>query len=135
MKKIAILISLIGISLIPCTIKALLNEYSYTVEYFYDHILDDKETITLQANEGDLINSYPEKRKQGYELFYSTIDDEGLTITNKKEYNVIKVFYTKIGDSGDVNPPKTGVHEKGANVILPAVLIIGLFLARKKIKN
>lgn len=136
MKKLLIFI-VAGLCLIPYGVWGLkLEDTSYTVEYYYDNILEESITITETGKVGDLIIEYPEQKKEGYELFYSTIDDEGLTLTNNLEFNEIKVFYTKIGtQNGSVLPPKTGIGEKGANIILPSVLIIALILARKKLKN
>lgn len=136
MKKI-LYILIAGLCLIPYGVWGLeLEDTSYTIEYYYDNILDESQTITEKGKVGDLIIQYPEKKKENYELFYSTIDDEGLTLSEKKEYNEIKVFYTKIGtNNGNMIPPKTGIQEKGANVILPSVLIVALILARKKLKN
>lgn len=111
-----------------------LPQYPYVIEYYYDNRLDTKETIQLWAAMGDLITQYPEKNKEGYDLFYSTIDDEGLTISQEPDFNIIKVFYHKIDSENNPKVPKTGI-ETGANILLPSVMIIGLLLAKEKLKR
>ena len=69
------------------------NRYNYTVEYYYDGVLDSTATVTPKADYGSVINDYPDKIREGY-TFEKT---EGLPLTvgiNEAD-NVIKVYYVK----------------------------------------
>ena len=69
------------------------NQYSYTVQYYYDGELDEAETVTTKADYGSEINNYPAKIREGYEL--STTEDLPLTVGINEADNVIKVYYVK----------------------------------------
>ena len=139
MKKLIYTLLSIIFAIIPYQILALtpsLPKYPYKIEYYYDNILNNKETITSSGTIGDLITNYPNKEKEGYELFYSTVDDEALTISDNPDFNIIKVFYTKINtENGYEKAPKTGVEQRGASIILPLALVIGLLFAKEKMKH
>ncbi len=64
---------------------------TYTVEYYYDGVRDDSETIVKNAYQGDVINSYPTKLRDGYRFAY----DSGLPLKLRMapENNVIRVYY------------------------------------------
>ncbi len=139
MKKLIYTLLSIILTMIPFQILAVpskLPKYPYKIEYYYDNTLDSKETITSSGTMGDLVTNYPNKEKKGYELFYSTIDDEALTISDNPDFNIIKVFYTQINtENGYEKAPKTGIEQKGANIILPLALIVGLLFAKEKMKH
>ena len=134
MKKIIYLLVFIFLLSLPALVSAE-GQYAYTIEYYYDGQIAVNEPITSRADWGSLVISYPDKKRDGYMLSYSTIDAEGLTISDKKDYNVIKVFYVTEGNSAMINPPKTGISEKGGHFILPTALLLGILLVDKKIKR
>ena len=69
------------------------NQYSYTVEYYYDGALDSAETETPKADYGSTINDYPDKNREGYE--FSKVEGLPLTVGTNEADNVIKVYYVK----------------------------------------
>lgn len=68
------------------------KNYPYKIEYYYDGILDVNETIIKEAPYSNMIKSFELKPRDTYILDHSTIDNEGLVITDKE--NIIKVYYT-----------------------------------------
>ena len=68
-------------------------KFPYTISYFYDNKIDHEQTISNFAFYGSEIRSYPEKEKEGYQKYYSTIDEDSLTITENKNANTIYVYY------------------------------------------
>lgn len=79
--------------------KTIVYEYGYTVEYYYDNVIDSTKTETISATYQDIINTYTDKNITGYEL--DKEENLPLTITENEETNVIKIYYTKIEDSTD----------------------------------
>ncbi len=69
------------------------DEFSYTVEYYYDGIIDDSKTETDKALFESVINNYQDKNKTGYKL--DKTENFPLTITSDSKKNVIKVYYVK----------------------------------------
>ena len=69
------------------------DEFSYTVEYYYDGTIDDSKTETAKALFESVINNYQDKNKTGYKL--DKTDNLPLTITSDSKKNVIKVYYVK----------------------------------------
>ena len=69
------------------------DEFSYTVEYYYDGTIDDNKTETAKALFESVINNYQDKNKTGYKL--DKTENLPLTITSDSKKNVIKVYYVK----------------------------------------
>ena len=69
------------------------DEFSYTVEYYYDGTIDDSKTETAKALFESVINNYQDKNKTGYKL--DKTKNLPLTITSDSKKNVIKVYYVK----------------------------------------
>ena len=69
------------------------DEFKYTVEYYYDGTIDDKKTETYTATYQDVIDNYEDKNITGYKL--EKTENLPLTVSEKAENNVIKVFYVK----------------------------------------
>lgn len=74
------------------TIINTLNTYSYKIEYYYDNILEETLTENLEAKYGAEIKTYPEKIKTGFKL--DKVENIPLKITDNKQNNVIKIYYT-----------------------------------------
>ena len=72
------------------------DQFSYTVKYYYDEILDDAATETDTATYEDVINSYKDKTKEGYRL--DRTENLPLTISEISENNLINVYYKLIDD-------------------------------------
>ena len=89
------------------------KQYEYRVEHYYDNVIDENQTVRLQAPFESVINreDYERKEKDGYTFS----DDDGvpLTIGTNTDENVIKVYYTKRKDlKATVNYYKLGTTQK-----------------------
>ena len=69
------------------------DEFDYTIEYYYDGVIEEDSTEFLMATYQDVIKKYPDKNKAGYKL--DKTDGLPLTITEVAGKNVIKVYYIK----------------------------------------
>ena len=69
------------------------DTFEYRVEYYYDGTIDNSKTETETATYQDVINNYEDKNITGYKL--EKTENLPLTVSEKAENNVIKVFYVK----------------------------------------
>lgn len=97
------------------------NVAKYSIEYYYDNVLDANKTEVLEDLIGKKIEKYPDKIKDGYEL--SKTENLPLIVG---ENDIIKVYYT----SKTENIPNTSIN-KGKNLLI--YLIILVILGIKKI--
>ena len=67
------------------------DNFNYTVEYYYDGIIDDEKTDVIQATYQDKITTYVDKVKDGY----VKVDEQGLplTISDDEDENIIRIYY------------------------------------------
>lgn len=87
------------------------SDYTYTVEYYYDGIRDDRATVTGTAKFHDSISTYPDKAADGYIFDHDTAP---LTVDTDPANNVIRVYYVK-GEFGyRVEYYYDGVRDDGA---------------------
>lgn len=71
-----------------------IKQYDYTIEYYFDNVIDSSLTVTDKANFGTEINNYPDKCKDGYKP--DRVDPVlPLTIGTVESANVIRVYYVK----------------------------------------
>ena len=70
-----------------------INSYTYTIEYYYDGVKDDDETVTGTATFGNVINTYDAKLIDGYKFDHDS--GKPLTIGADATKNVIRVYYVK----------------------------------------
>ncbi len=68
-------------------------DFEYTVNYYYDGIEDTSAKQTLKGIYEEIIETYPDKVKYGYE--FDSVNGLPLTITEKPEENIIDVYYTR----------------------------------------
>lgn len=72
-------------------------EYSkivnYTVEYYYDGIIDNSKTERNTAKNKDIINTYVDKNKTGYKL--EKTEFLPLEVDTNEAENIIKIYYIK----------------------------------------
>ena len=68
------------------------NEYEYTVEYYYDDVIDKSKTDTFKAKYNTQVSTYADKNIEGYKLEKATTP---ITITTDASKNVIRVYYVK----------------------------------------
>ena len=68
-------------------------EFDYTVNYYYDGVLDEKNTETEVATFGDVIDSYIDKVKDGYRL--ENVENIPLTVVDDPSQNIINVYYVR----------------------------------------
>ena len=69
------------------------NSYTYTVEYYYDGIIDTEKTDKSAAKYNSVVNDYTDKCDTGYKL--EKTEGLPLTIATDESKNVIKVYYVK----------------------------------------
>ena len=69
------------------------DQFSYSVEYYYDNVKDDSLTGTFNATYQDIIENYEDKVKDGYK--FEKVENLPLTITENSANNVIKVYYIR----------------------------------------
>ncbi len=69
------------------------DSFKYSVEYYFDGIIDSSMTVTGTANFKDIIDSYTDKVIDGYKL--EKTENLPLTISSNKDANVIRVYYVK----------------------------------------
>ena len=87
------------------------DQFNYIVEYYYDGEIDADKTETIEATYQDVIEEYEDKNITGYRL--DKTENLPLTITEKSENNVIKVYYVKRTDlSYTVNYYEEGTEDK-----------------------
>ena len=69
------------------------SKFKYTVEHYYENIIDDSKTDTIEATYLDEITTYTEKPKVGYMV--DRAEGTPLIISANEDENVIKVYYEK----------------------------------------
>ena len=69
------------------------SEYSYTVEYYYDGVIDSSKTETKEAKFSDTIKGYTDKVIPGYKL--DNTENLPLTVSENENNNVIRIYYVK----------------------------------------
>ena len=69
------------------------NKYPYTIEYYYNNVKDNDATESGQAYKDDIIDTYTNKDKEGYE--FESVEGLPLVISSTEE-NIIKVYYLPI---------------------------------------
>ena len=67
--------------------------FNYTIEYYYDDILDDSKTFKGESLYQNKITEYEEKNEVGYIL--DKVDSIPFTISANEDENIIKVYYVK----------------------------------------
>ncbi|MDR1993269.1 MAG: VWA domain-containing protein, partial [Nitrososphaerota archaeon] len=67
------------------------NTADYTIEYYYNGVLDITKTETSTATIGNVINTYPDKTITGYT--FDSAENFPLTISANVVDNVIRVYY------------------------------------------
>lgn len=70
-----------------------IGNFGYTIEYYYDNVIDNNNTVTGTAVYGSSIETYTSKPKTGYK--FSSVTNCPLTITEVAANNVMKVYYVK----------------------------------------
>ena len=88
-KKICLIFILIFLTI---SVKADEIKYSYKIEYYFDNVLNEKLTETIEVVDFKIIDTYPSKIKIGYVL--EKEENFPLEI-NENSDNTIKVFYVK----------------------------------------
>lgn len=73
------------------TITNTINKYNYKVEYYYDGKIDNTKTDTISADYGTIINTYTNKKTNGYQL--EKEEGLGLKIGTNENNNIIKIYY------------------------------------------
>lgn len=69
------------------------DEFSYSVEYYYNGKIDNSKTETSSALFESVIDTYEDKNITGYVL--SKVENLPLTISENETKNVIRVYYVK----------------------------------------
>ena len=89
-------------------------EVEYTVEYYYDGVKDETKTDILKGEYEEVIENYKDKAKENHTL----IKTKGLplTITNKAEANIIRIYYGTKAEASVQYITKTTNEETGEEV-------------------
>ncbi len=90
------------------------NEYEYTVEYYYDDVIDNSKTDTFKAKYNTQVSTYADKNITGYKLERATTP---ITITTDASQNVIRVYYVKDWFKYTINYYYDGVIDTSATVV------------------
>ena len=75
------------------TITNTLNKFEYTVNYYYDGVKDDTETVVEKAFLNNGITEYEDKIRTGYRL--EDVTGIPLQITGDASQNIINVYYVR----------------------------------------
>lgn len=67
------------------------DDFGYTIEYYYDGVINDAKTESGKAKYQEIISTYPDKIEEGYIL--TEEKNLPLTISDDAERNVIKIYY------------------------------------------
>ena len=89
------------------------NEYEYTVEYYFDDVIDNSKTDTFKAKYNTQVNTYADKKEPGYKFERATAP---ITITTDASKNVIRVYYVKDWFKYTINYYYDGVIDKSATI-------------------
>ena len=89
------------------------NYYNYTVEYYYDDVIDNAKTDTFPAKYNTQVNRYDDKNIEGYKLERATTP---ITITTDASKNVIRVYYVKDWFKYTINYYYDGVIDTSATI-------------------
>ena len=90
------------------------NEYEYTVEYYFDDVIDNSKTDTFKAKYNAQVNTYADKKEPGYKFERATTP---ITITTDASKNVIRVYYVKDWFKYTINYYYDGVIDTSATVV------------------
>ena len=90
------------------------NEYEYTVEYYFDDVIDNSKTDTFKAKYNTQVNTYADKKEPGYKFERATTP---ITITTDASKNVIRVYYVKDWFKYTINYYYDGVIDTSATVV------------------
>ena len=90
------------------------NEYAYTVEYYYDDVIDNSKTDTFTAKYNTQVSTYADKKEEGYKFERATAP---ITITTDASKNVIRVYYVKDWFKYTINYYYDGVIDTSATVV------------------
>ena len=69
------------------------DSFDYTVEYYYDGVIDPSKTDSFEATYQDVIRTYADKNIDGYKL--DKTENLPLTVSHIEADNVIRVYYVK----------------------------------------
>ena len=94
------------------------NEYAYTVEYYFDDVIDTSKTDTFKAKYNTQVSTYADKKEPGYKFERAT---PPITITTDTSKNVIRVYYVKDKFKYTINYYYDGVIDTSATVVDKAV--------------
>ena len=89
------------------------NEYEYTVEYYFDDVIDNSKTDTFKAKYNAQVNTYADKKEPGYKFERATAP---ITITTDASKNVIRVYYVKDWFKYTINYYYDGVIDTSATI-------------------
>ncbi len=69
------------------------SNYNYKINYYYDGIKDESKTQIKEAKYQEIINSYEDQEKEGFEL--EKVENLPLIIKENQDENVINVYYSR----------------------------------------
>lgn len=113
------------------TITNTINKYNYKVEYYYDGKIDNTKTDTISADYGTIINTYTNKKTNGYQL--EKEEGLGLKVGTNEKNNVIKIYYKteRVKYSGT----KTWKDDNNSQKLRPQSYTLKLYADDKYLKE
>lgn len=108
-----------------------INKYNYKVEYYYDGKIDNTKTDTISVDYGTIVNTYTNKKTNGYQL--DREEGLGLKVGINEKNNVIKIYYKteRITYSGT----KTWKDDNNALKLRPQSYTLKLYADDKYLKE
>lgn len=113
------------------TITNTINKYNYKVEYYYDGKIDSNKTDTISVDYGTIINTYTNKKTNGYLL--DKEEGLGLKIGINEKNNIIKIYYKteRVTYSGT----KTWKDDNNSQKLRPQSYTLKLYADDKYLKE
>lgn len=93
--------------------------FEYTIEYYYDGVLDADKTVRGSEEFGTVIDEYEDKIIDGYEL--KEVVGKPLVITSKSSSNVMKVYYEKAQYEYTIEYYYDGIEAENERIVDRAV--------------
>ena len=97
------------------TILNTLNKYNYKIEYYYDGIIDEEETVSGNDYYGNRISGYEDKIRDGYK--FEKDENTELIITEDESKNIMRVYYVKDEFEYKIEYYYDGVLDKEKSII------------------
>lgn len=113
------------------TITNTINKYNYKVEYYYDGKIDNTKTDTISVDYGTIVNTYTNKKANGYQL--DREEGVGLKVGINEKNNIIKIYYKT--EKTTYSGTKTWKDDNNALKLRPQSYTLKLYADDKYLKE